>query len=252
VIPSLAKAVVWFINTDRCHKSDGRDVNNFILKFRLHLVICHAPPTSSIFPFDVHAGVLCCRVWQTAGYFRFWMWEHFPANIINVLRWVLWIDDGIRILQICTNPVYPAWLIKCDAIMAYTTMIRERIEVLIDYGSVRICKVRMIKVKIKLSLCLTKHHAMKTYWGSGGIAPRIFDLGTRWRWVVSFTPRPLYPQGKSPWYPLDGRVLVHTCKSEYENRVMVFLVAFCFLKHVKWTNKQTMHSRPDLLGCDTA
>jgi hypothetical protein len=30
-----------------------------------------------------------------------------------------------------------------------------------------------------------------------------FDLGTRWRWVVSFTPRPLYPQGKSPWYPLD-------------------------------------------------
>jgi hypothetical protein len=29
---------------------------------------------------------------------------------------------------------------------------------------------------------------MKAYWGSGGIAPRILDLGTRWRWVVSFTP----------------------------------------------------------------
>jgi hypothetical protein len=27
------------------------------------------------------------------------------------------------------------------------------------------------QVKVKLSLCLTKHHAMKTYWGSGGIAP---------------------------------------------------------------------------------
>jgi hypothetical protein len=38
-----------------------------------------------------------------------------------------------------------------------------------------------IKVKVKLSLCLTKHHAMKGYWGSGGIAPRILDLGTRWR-----------------------------------------------------------------------
>jgi hypothetical protein len=25
--------------------------------------------------------------------------------------------------------------------------------------------------KVKLSLCLTKHHAMKTYWGSGGRAP---------------------------------------------------------------------------------
>jgi hypothetical protein len=60
-----------------------------------------------------------------------------------------------------------------------------------------------VKVKVKLSLCLTKHHAMKTYWRSGGIAPRIRDLGTRWRWVVSFTPRPLYPQGNSPWYPLD-------------------------------------------------
>jgi hypothetical protein len=25
------------------------------------------------------------------------------------------------------------------------------------------------------------HHAMKTYWGSGGIAPCILDLSTRWR-----------------------------------------------------------------------
>jgi len=24
--------------------------------------------------------------------------------------------------------------------------------------------------------------------------------------VVSFTPRPLYPQGNSPWYPLDRRL----------------------------------------------
>jgi hypothetical protein len=47
---------------------------------------------------------------------------------------------------------------------------------------------------------------MKTYWGIGGIVPRILDLGTRWRWVVSFTPRPLYPQGKSPLYPLDRRL----------------------------------------------
>jgi hypothetical protein len=39
---------------------------------------------------------------------------------------------------------------------------------------------------------------MKAYRGSGGIDPRIFDLDTRWRWVVSFTPRLLYPQGKSP------------------------------------------------------
>jgi hypothetical protein len=27
--------------------------------------------------------------------------------------------------------------------------------------------------------------------------------GTRWRWVVNFTARPLYSQGKNPRYPLD-------------------------------------------------
>jgi hypothetical protein len=63
-----------------------------------------------------------------------------------------------------------------------------------------------VKVKLKLSLCLRKHDAMKTYWGSGGIAPRLLDLGTRWKWVVSFTHRPRYPQGKSPWYPLKRRL----------------------------------------------
>jgi hypothetical protein len=63
-----------------------------------------------------------------------------------------------------------------------------------------------LMVKTKSSLCLTKHHAMKTYWGSGGIAPRIVDFGTRWRWVVSFTHRPLYPQGKNRRHPLDRRL----------------------------------------------
>jgi hypothetical protein len=37
---------------------------------------------------------------------------------------------------------------------------------------------------------------MRTYWRSGGIAPHILDLGTGWRCVVSFTPRPLYPKGR--------------------------------------------------------
>jgi len=42
---------------------------------------------------------------------------------------------------------------------------------------------------------------MKMYWG-GGTVPGILDLGTRWRGAVSFTPWPLYPHGKTPWYPL--------------------------------------------------
>jgi hypothetical protein len=47
---------------------------------------------------------------------------------------------------------------------------------------------------------------MKAYWRSGSIAPHILDLGNNWRWVVSFTPQLLYPQGKSLWYPLDRRL----------------------------------------------
>jgi len=34
--------------------------------------------------------------------------------------------------------------------------------------------------------------------GSGSIAPRILNLGTRRRWAISFTSRSLYSQGKSP------------------------------------------------------
>jgi len=47
-------------------------------------------------------------------------------------------------------------------------------------------------MKVKLALYLThyhgpktypllKHHAMKTYWGNGGIIPCIINHGTRWR-----------------------------------------------------------------------
>jgi hypothetical protein len=44
---------------------------------------------------------------------------------------------------------------------------------------------------------------MKTYWGNWCIAPLILNLDTRWRWVVTFTTRSLYPRGKNPQYPLD-------------------------------------------------
>jgi hypothetical protein len=51
--------------------------------------------------------------------------------------------------------------------------------------------------------------------GSGGIAPRILDIGTRWRWVVSFTLRPLYPQEKIPWYSLDRSLDGPQSRSEH-------------------------------------
>jgi len=43
-------------------------------------------------------------------------------------------------------------------------------------------------VKGKLSLCLTKHYVMKTYWRSGGIASPILNLGTSWRSVSASRP----------------------------------------------------------------
>jgi hypothetical protein len=62
--------------------------------------------------------------------------------------------------------------------------------------------------KVNLSLCFfsTEHNAVKAYWGSGGIAPRILmtlalDGG---EWSAS-CPWPLYPLGKSPCYPLNRR-----------------------------------------------
>jgi len=42
---------------------------------------------------------------------------------------------------------------------------------------------------------------MKAYWESSGILTRILDLGTRLRWVASFTLWPLYPRGR-PLVPI--------------------------------------------------
>jgi hypothetical protein len=48
---------------------------------------------------------------------------------------------------------------------------------------------------------------MKAY---GGVEWRYsstsLDLGSTWRWVVRFTPLPIYPRWKSPLYPLDRRL----------------------------------------------
>jgi hypothetical protein len=57
-----------------------------------------------------------------------------------------------------------------------------------------------------LSLCLAKHHAMKMYWGVEVKLNAFLTSALDGGWVVSYTPRPLYPQGKSPWYPLDRRL----------------------------------------------
>jgi hypothetical protein len=64
----------------------------------------------------------------------------------------------------------------------------------------------MGKVKVKLSVCLNWAPLHAGVLGSGGRASRILGLGTTWKWVVSFTPRSLYPQEKCPWFQLDRRL----------------------------------------------
>jgi hypothetical protein len=61
--------------------------------------------------------------------------------------------------------------------------------------------------KVKLSLCLTNKAILYEGMGeSGCIDPHFLDLSTSWRWVVTFTFRPLYPWGKSPRYLSDRRL----------------------------------------------
>jgi hypothetical protein len=81
--------------------------------------------------------------------------------------------------------------------------------------------------------------AMKTYLGSRGIAPRILDLRTRWKWVVSFTLQPLYTLCKSPRNPLDrslgvpqNKLLVKRLKvlQEFHHSQSQFLVEILWYK----------------------
>jgi hypothetical protein len=43
--------------------------------------------------------------------------------------------------------------------------------------------------------------------GEWSYSSTILDLGSRWRWVVSFTPRPIYLRGNSFQYSLNRRIL---------------------------------------------
>jgi hypothetical protein len=70
---------------------------------------------------------------------------------------------------------------RCDSLSSSQSPVsctRRASPLLITHLSEILISVRSWKVKVKLSLCLTKHHTMKPYWGTGGIAQRIL-----WRWV---------------------------------------------------------------------
>jgi hypothetical protein len=67
-------------------------------------------------------------------------------------------------------------------------------------------------------MCL---HVTIYIYGSGGIAPPILNLGTRWRRQISFMPLQFYPRGNTPRYPLYRRLgrpqSRSGCYGEYKN-----------------------------------
>jgi hypothetical protein len=83
--------------------------------------------------------------------------------------------------------------------------------------------------------------------GSGCADPRFLDLGTRWRWVISFTPLPRYPRGKSPRYTLDrgmgGPQSRYGCCGEKSciagNRTRAVQLEACYISNV--FNEQVSH-----------
>jgi hypothetical protein len=54
--------------------------------------------------------------------------------------------------------------------------------------------------KFSCAFILAEHHAVKAYWGSGCIAPRILYLGTRWSGQLH-APAALPPE-KEPLVPI--------------------------------------------------
>jgi hypothetical protein len=59
-----------------------------------------------------------------------------------------------------------------------------------------------VRVKVKVTL----EQATKAQKGSRAIAYSFLNLGTRWRWVVSTTPRPLYSLERPGTHCTGGRV----------------------------------------------
>jgi hypothetical protein len=70
--------------------------------------------------------------------------------------------------------------------------------------------------------------------------------------MVSFTPRPLYPQGKSPWYPLDRRlggpqtyvseiIGDHQCGFHYKRSTMDQISYIRQILEKKWEHNGMVH-----------
>jgi hypothetical protein len=60
---------------------------------------------------------------------------------------------------------------------------------------------RVLIREMVITCALTEHHAIKEYWGSGGISPRIIDIGTRC-WCGQLHALAALPSGEEPLVPI--------------------------------------------------
>jgi hypothetical protein len=87
---------------------------------------------------------------------------------------------------------------------------------------------------------------MKMYRGIYGcIDPRLLDLSTSWRWMVSFTSRSLYPRGKSPQWPLDRRLGGPQSRSRGSNLARNILISVdprkgCVVERNEWGGREVI------------
>jgi len=85
---------------------------------------------------------------------------------------------------------------------------------------------------------------MKTYWGSGGTAPHILNLGPRKGWEVSFMTQLIYSWKKSPQYIIveaESTPDQSECSGEENNSCPSELNPNCPAhRHVTILNRVTM------------
>jgi hypothetical protein len=93
----------------------------------------------------------------------------------------------------------------CKCLCTRLTLCKVNLKLMLECFKCHISKATLL-VKLNFSLHITKYYAMKMYWGSRSTAPCILNVGTKWRWAVSFMPQLLHCWGKSLWYPFDRRL----------------------------------------------
>jgi hypothetical protein len=95
------------------------------------------------------------------------------------------------------------WLTDCSGQSPYWQVNNQRRKEItqLTVGWILMCNADVIRLLAAGFESRLRHWFQYLRW-SGVIAPRIINLGTRRKWVINFTARPLYPRGKSPWYPI--------------------------------------------------